>query len=126
MKTNNDNVITRLPWGFGSLQKRRANWWMVYRDAQDVMVQENSGTDNREEALRMLAKRALERVAVRVAVLKTIADGTTEVVIKTGKRKGGQPAGARKKRQTGKGSVPKNSPRRGGRNRRPGSKGETR
>ena len=53
----------KLPRGFGSIQKRRRTYWMIFTNAAGKKVQENSGSDRREVAYYMLARHAQQRVA---------------------------------------------------------------
>jgi hypothetical protein len=53
----------KLPRGFGSIQKRRRTYWMIFTNAAGKKVQENSGSDRPEIAYYMLARHAQERVA---------------------------------------------------------------
>jgi len=61
--------------GSGSIQRRGRVWWMSYRDANEVVVQENTHLEDRKAALRLLAQRALPTFAARMLVLHGIACG---------------------------------------------------
>jgi hypothetical protein len=61
---------TKLPRGFGSIQKRRRTYWMIFTDATGKKVQENSGTARKELAQFMLAERALKTANAKVAMLQ--------------------------------------------------------
>ena len=69
----NENQLG-LPWGSGSMLKRRRNQWISYRDAQGRAVKENSGTDDVATARALLIERALEVAKARVAVLEQLRD----------------------------------------------------
>jgi hypothetical protein len=62
----------KLPRGFGSIQKRRRTYWMIFTDSTGKTVQENSRSDCPEVARLMLAERALETAEAKVRTLKAI------------------------------------------------------
>jgi hypothetical protein len=62
-----------MPKGTGSLQVRRRTWWMIFRDAQGRIIQENTNTTHKTEARRVLAKAALATLREIVAELEHIA-----------------------------------------------------
>jgi hypothetical protein len=63
-----------LPYGTGSIQIRGRVWWMIYRDTEGRTIQENTRTENQNEARRMLAVRALETTRAKVAALEQIVN----------------------------------------------------
>jgi hypothetical protein len=65
-----------VPYGAGSVQKRRASLWMIYRDTNGKTINENSHTADWDEATRLLCQRALPALEARVAEVKRIAEGT--------------------------------------------------
>jgi hypothetical protein len=72
-------IIERLPHGAGSIQKRRAKYWMIFRDLKGRVVQQNTGTDDRQEAFRVLARATLPYLRGKVAAVEAVAnEGSTE------------------------------------------------
>lgn len=61
-----------LPYGAGSIQVRGNVWWMIYRDTEGRVIQENTRTEDQDVARRMLAARALETLRAKIAVLEAI------------------------------------------------------
>jgi hypothetical protein len=64
---------TGLPYGSGSLQVRGRMWWMIYKDGEGQTIQESAGTQDWDEAVRLLAARALPIALARVAALEKVA-----------------------------------------------------
>jgi hypothetical protein len=62
-----------LPRGCGSLQIRRRTWWMIYSAGGNI-IQANTHTSDEDEARRILAGRALERVEAQAALLREVLD----------------------------------------------------
>ena len=86
--------------GDGSVQLHGRRWWLVYRNSEGIKVQENSGTGDREEAQRELARRV-------IAVLKTDIARLRAVIGEAGpahKRTGGDstPNGAARRAASGR------------------------
>jgi hypothetical protein len=75
--------IAKLPYGFGSIQKRRRTYWMIFTNADGNKVQENSHSEEPEIARLMLAERALKTAKAKVAALKAIINEATETAYKT-------------------------------------------
>ena len=67
-----------MPYGTGSVQKRASNYWMIYRDAEGHIVQENTWTMDRDEARRILAVKAIETLEARLRVLEEIVNENTD------------------------------------------------
>src|SRR4030095_9819056 len=61
--------------GAGSLSARRGIWWMTYMNADNVRIQRSTGTRDRAEAERMLARTTLPLIEAKVAQLRAIAYG---------------------------------------------------
>jgi hypothetical protein len=70
----NQKKPTGLPYGSGSLQIRGRVWWMIYKDGEGQTIQESSGTQDRDEAVRLLAGRALPIARARVAALEAACE----------------------------------------------------
>ena len=66
---------TKLPYGNGSIQRRRRYWYLIYRDPEGALVQESSRTEDQAEAQRLLAQRALPTHDARRALLYQVAYG---------------------------------------------------
>jgi len=69
----NTKKPTGLPYGSGSLQIRGRVWWMIYKDGDGQTIQESAGTQDWDEAVRLLAARALPIALARVAALEKVA-----------------------------------------------------
>jgi hypothetical protein len=69
----NTKKPTGLPYGSGSLQIRGRVWWMIYKDGDGQTIQESAGTQDWDEAVRLLAARALPIAWARVAALERVA-----------------------------------------------------
>jgi hypothetical protein len=63
-----------MPYGAGSIQVRGNNFWMIYRDGEGNIQQENTWTTSREEARKTLAVKAIETLEFRIASLREIVD----------------------------------------------------
>jgi hypothetical protein len=61
-----------LPSGMGSIHRRGAKYWAIYRGADGKIVQVNTGTDNEPEARLFLMRRALMVADERVEVLRRL------------------------------------------------------
>jgi hypothetical protein len=77
--------------------------WIIYRDGDGRQIQENSGTEDRDEALRILAVKAIEQLRGRIERLEAFAYEGKKAARKTDHD--GQPAGRSGERGTGGGSV---------------------
>jgi hypothetical protein len=65
----NTKKPTGLPYGSGSLQIRGRVWWMIYKDGEGQTIQESAKTQDWDEAVRLLAARALPIAWARVEAL---------------------------------------------------------
>jgi hypothetical protein len=63
---------TGLPYGSGSIQYRGNRWWITYRDRDNNVVSENSGSDRIADARLLLAERALAAAWARVERIKAV------------------------------------------------------
>src|SRR5262245_2249748 len=66
-----------MPYGTGSIQKRRRCWWMIYRNADGHTIQENTWTDDPDTARRMLAQRAIVTLRARLRLLQAVVNEKT-------------------------------------------------
>jgi hypothetical protein len=73
--------MAKLPRGFGSLQKRRRTYWMIFTNAAGKKVQENTDSDRLEVANLMLAKRAQEKVAAMKVRVDEAAKAAWEALL---------------------------------------------
>jgi hypothetical protein len=64
-----------LPYGSGSIQMRSRTWWMIYRDPEGRIIQENTRTDDQNAARRILAERAIVTLEARLKMLRKVANG---------------------------------------------------
>lgn len=64
-----------LPWGFGSMAFKGAVWWLTWRDENNQVHYDNSGTADAAEAQRIMAQKALPRAQAMLAQLERIANG---------------------------------------------------
>src|SRR6516162_3658439 len=100
--------------------KKRANYWIVYRNLAGRTIQANTHTRDKAEAIRQLAVAALPALRARVALLEKIAGGKQEATRQgtrsTNRRGSGpQPVGPRQKQSAGVRPVrPNSTGRRGG------------
>ena len=62
-----------MPKGTGAISKRGNVYWILYLDADGKRIQENSQTDDIQEARQILARRALISAYAHVRALLTIA-----------------------------------------------------
>ena len=95
----------KLPRGFGSLQKRRRTYWMIFTNAEGRKVQKNSHTDQPEVARLMLAERALETAEAKVRTLKAIiheAQAADEAQCKAGTEAASKVGIGRRSRASGR------------------------
>jgi hypothetical protein len=97
-----------LPYGCGSIQMRGRTWWMIYRDGEGRVVQENCQTEDQDAARVLVAERALATAQARVAELERIiregkdsGSGAGTGVAKGRSGSGRVPAGRSKKTRTG-------------------------
>jgi hypothetical protein len=74
----------KIPEGYGSVQLHGRRWWLVYRNSAGIKVQENSGTGDREEAERELARRSLAVVEGIATQLRAVIDETGPAYKRTG------------------------------------------
>lgn len=66
------SIETGLPYGAGSLQMRHSRWWMIYRDADGRVIQENTRTQDPDAARQMLAARAVSTAKAKLNRLKAV------------------------------------------------------
>jgi hypothetical protein len=85
----------KLPRGFGSIQKRRRTYWMIFTNAAGKKVQENSGSARRDVAQFMLAERALETANAKVAMLQAYLDEAAEAAYEALQREAGTEAASK-------------------------------
>jgi hypothetical protein len=84
--------------GAGNVGPRANGWmWMTYRDAAGRRIQKNTGTKDRSEAQRTLARIMLPLFEAKVERLRAIANGETDVTR-------GKPGSAAGKQQAGRGA----------------------
>jgi hypothetical protein len=69
----NQKKPTGLPYGSGSLQIRGRVWWMIFKNETGLIIQESAKTQDWDEAVRLLAARALPIAQARVAALEKVA-----------------------------------------------------
>jgi hypothetical protein len=65
-----------LPYGAGSMQIRGRMWWIIYRDTEGRVIQENSKTEDADVARRLLIGRALDTARAKVVALEGLLDET--------------------------------------------------
>jgi|SRR5215471_5092131 len=101
-----------LPYGSGSIQFRGAVWWLVYRDANGKVIQENSLTADADEALRMLVSRSTATLRARIDQLEAIANEPAPKATGQGQRapRGGaeRPSGRKPVRRDSEGRTQRN------------------
>ena len=64
--------LSGLQYGTGSLQQRGRVWWLIYKDPEGKVIQENSHLEDEPKARRLLAERALVTARARVEALREI------------------------------------------------------
>jgi hypothetical protein len=95
-----------LPYGAGSVQRRGRVWWMIFRDVEGRIIQENAQTEDYSEARRLLATRALATAQARVAaILSIIHEETGAGVTRDNSRSGTRARGSAGERRSGKVST---------------------
>jgi len=62
----------KLPYRLGSMDWHGQVWWINYRDPDGTVHWENSGEQDADRALRLLAKRSLPRAIAAVDALREI------------------------------------------------------
>jgi len=61
------------------MQMRGRVWWMIYRDIEGRVIQENTKTEDRDAARRLLVVRALETMRAKVAAMEAILNEASSV-----------------------------------------------
>jgi hypothetical protein len=79
----------RMPWGYGSMQMRGASWWLIYRDADGKVVQENAQTAEEWVARLKLGQRAITTAEARLDAVCAVVN---EEIAKVRAARGDDPA----------------------------------
>ena len=111
------NLEDRLPRGSGFLVWHHGAWWVRYRDENARLISAPTGTQDREQAVGVLAKLAIRRLEERIQLLQEIAG---EAPTKKAAGTGGQGSGRTDRGARHKGrdrSVPANPQKRAQRKR---------
>jgi|AmaraimetP72IA01_FD_contig_31_8322941_length_3684_multi_16_in_0_out_0_2 hypothetical protein len=74
-----------LPYGSGSVRKRKDVYWLFYRDPEGRIIQETSHTSDYASAMVMLIDRALVTAQARVAVLRAAREEAKAAATATGR-----------------------------------------
>lgn len=113
-KTNKNG----LPRGAGSMQMQCGSYWLRYRDADGITIQENTHSKNPRVARVMLAERAVERAAKFIVQMSAVINEDTAALTRAGfqRRPDGTwaaPAAGNGRGKGGVGSGPKKAARAG-------------
>jgi hypothetical protein len=65
-----------MPYGTGSIQVRGTKWWHIVTDETGRRLQQSTGTDDRDEALRIAVRRSIAILKARIGVLRAVLDET--------------------------------------------------
>jgi len=98
--------LKKLPHGCGSLQQHGKTFWLVYRDvATGKMMQENSGTADRDVALRVLADRAIATLQEKIRRIRAAVADDQGHVPRPAAATGGRRAAGTRAQDAGRGRA---------------------